>query len=116
MNKRDLTRMRKLNQQLIEKWGGRIVLSGELRWQHQIARWFCHDCKQHFHQTAFSLAVRGSSPRCKCPPMDPSRRFSQGDNPKSRGHRCLPEWEQWDLPLPPTIDLGDGREGPSDAA
>ena len=98
--KRDEKRLRDMNSRLLKFYGGRIALSGRLAPQHAYTRFYCFDCENYFLQRVFSLTVRGSITRCKCPPSDPDRRFAGSDNPKSRGHMCLAEWDCYDLTPP----------------
>ncbi len=99
-DKRDSKRLKMLNQRLWDRYGDRIALAGRLAPQSQYTRFYCFECENFFMQRVFSLTVRKCHPRCLCPPSNPHKRFELGDNPKSRGHRCLPEWDQWDLEKP----------------
>ena len=97
--KRDEKRERMQVQALLENYGGRIARSGVLKPKHEYARWYCFECGNHFLQKTDSITTRGSVTRCLCPPHD-SQRFKSGSGPKSHGHMCLPEWDQWDLAPP----------------
>jgi len=92
-----------LDQRLLETYGGRVVLAGRMTRQVNRAIWYCHDCSNFFSQRMSALWYYRSNTRCKCPPMDPDRRFEYGDNMKSKGHMCMPEWETYHLEVPPRL-------------
>ena len=110
----DEKRRKAQDEKLLERYGGRIARSGRLAGQIEYGRFYCFECGQHFMQRVAELVQSRAgrygrtgiaNTRCFCPPMDPSQRFKSGDHSKSKGHMVLPEWDQWDLPVPDR--LGD---------
>ena len=104
--RRDAKRDLDQRQALWDHYGDRVVRSGKLAPQTDYSRFYCFECKNHFLQRVAELVQMRSTrkkpanTRCMCPPMDPSKRFRDGDHSKTKGHMCLPEWDQWDLAVP----------------
>ena len=97
--RRDEKRDLKQRQALWDHYGDRVVRTGRLMPMVDYTRFYCFKCENHFLQRVVELTYRCSTTRCMCPPHD-SKRFTPKSNPKTKGHMCLPEWDQWDLEKP----------------
>ena len=105
--------MRKLKQTDIDKmlaknYGGRISLAGK-HWGTRVSTlWYCHECREWFHQNYYSIH-RGFKTRCKCHFSERLDTENTWHKPRgaanTAGHRCLPEWECYDREIPSRPDI-----------
>ena len=85
-----------INAMLEKNYASRVALAGAYWGRKSTTLWYCHGCKNWFHQNYQSI-YRASTTRCAC-----KAKTGKGKKGYAAGEykKILPEWECWDREPP----------------